>query len=135
MALFTWKDDYSVNIGAIDQQHKKLVDMMNALHEAMIARQARQILDKILQELADYTVSHFANEENLMKTHGYPDYESHHDKHQKMTAKVLALQDELKQGKISLSLEVMDFLKNWLSKHIMGTDKKYSAFLNSKGIH
>lgn len=134
MALLAWKDDYSVNINEIDEQHKKLVAMINELSDAMSQKRGKEVLDDILKRLADYTVSHFSKEENLMKTNGYPEYDEHKAKHEKMTAKVLALQDELKQGKISLSIEVMDFLKNWLDKHILGTDKKYSGFLNSVGV-
>lgn len=134
MPLLIWKDDYSVNIKEIDEQHKNLIAMINELHDAMAQKKAKEALSEILKKLADYTVSHFAKEENLMRANGYPEYDEHRNKHEKMTAKVLALQDDLKQEKISLSIEVMEFLKNWLDKHIMGTDKKYSDFLNSKGI-
>lgn len=134
MPLLTWKEDYSVNIKEIDDQHRKLVAMINELHDAMSERRAKEVLGEILKKLADYTVFHFSSEERLMRTNEYPEYEEHRGKHEKMTNKVLALQEELKQGKITLSMEVMDFLKNWLDKHILGTDKKYSAFLNSKGV-
>ena len=134
MPLLSWKDDYSVKIKEVDEQHKKLIGMINDLHEAMTQKKAKEVLGDVLKKLADYTVFHFSTEERLMRSNGYPEYEEHRDKHQKMTTKVLALQDELKQGKITLSMEVMDFLKNWLDKHILGTDKKYSPFLAGKGV-
>jgi len=134
MPLLSWKDDYSVKIREVDEQHKKLIGMINELHDAMTQKKAKEVLGDVLKKLADYTVFHFSAEERLMRSNGYPEYEEHREKHQKMTAKVLALQDELKQGKITLSMEVMDFLKSWLDKHILGTDKKYSPFLTGKGV-
>lgn len=134
MALFTWKDEYSVNIREIDDQHKQLVNMVNELHEAMMQQRAKDVLGSILNKLVSYCASHFATEERLMQTHGYPDFTDHKAKHDKMTAKVLALQSDLKAGKMNLTIEVSQFLKDWLDKHILGTDKKYSAHLNAKGV-
>lgn len=134
MALFNWKDDYSVKVKEIDEQHQQLIALINKLHDAMGEKRGKEVVGEILKRLADYTVYHFANEERLLRSNGYPEYDAHHDKHVKMTGKVMALQEDLKSGKITLSIEVMNFLKNWLDKHILGTDKKYSSFLNEKGV-
>ncbi|ADH86015.1 bacteriohemerythrin [Desulfurivibrio alkaliphilus] len=135
MAMFEWKDEYSVNVREIDEQHKQLVSMINELHEAMMQQRAKDVLSGLLNKLVSYCASHFATEERLMQTHGYPDYAAHKVKHEKMTAKVLALQNDLKAGKMNLTVEVSQFLKDWLDKHILGTDKKYAAHLNSKGVN
>lgn len=134
MPLLPWKEEYSVKIREIDEQHKKLVAMINELNDAMSQGQAKQALEKVLDRLVGYTASHFATEERLMQTHGYPGFAEHKEKHEKMTAKVLALQQEYRSGKTRLSIEVMNFLKNWLDKHILGTDMKYSGFLISQGV-
>jgi len=67
--------------------------------------------------------------------HNYPDYEVHRGKHQAMLEKVGALIEDYKRGKMSLSHEVSDFLSDWLNKHIVGTDKQYSSFMNSVGVN
>lgn len=134
MAMFEWKDEYSVNIREIDDQHKQLVAMINELHEAMMQQRGQDVLGGLLNNLVSYCNSHFAAEESLMESHGYPDYATHKAKHQKMTAKVLELQNDLKSGKRNITIEVSQFLKDWLDKHILGTDKKYAAYLNSKGV-
>ena len=131
----SWTDKYSVGIAAIDQQHKKLIDLINTLHEAMSKGQAKAVLEKTLGELVNYCASHFAMEEKLFDTHGYPDTADHKDKHQKMTAKVLALQSQFQQGKAMITMDVMDFLQQWLDKHILGTDMKYGPFLKGKGVN
>ncbi|MGD1075133.1 MAG: bacteriohemerythrin [Thermodesulfovibrionales bacterium] len=134
MALITWSDDLSVNIGSIDAQHKKLVALVNTLHDAMSSGKGQQALGKILDELIEYTKSHFATEERLMTTHVYPGYLSHKKEHDGLTQQVLTVHQDFKAGKPVITVEIMRFLKDWLSRHIQGTDKKYSPFLISKGV-
>lgn len=134
MALLTWQDKYSVGIRQIDDQHKQLITMINELNDAMLAGKGKEVLMTVLNKLANYCVSHFAVEEKLFDTHAYPETADHKDKHRKMTDKVTALIGEVQSGKSTVSIEVMNFLKNWLDKHIMETDKKYGPYLNSKGV-
>jgi hemerythrin-like metal-binding protein len=94
----------------------------------------RAQLESILGRLVTYAATHFGNEERLLQTHGFPGFAEHKEKHEKMTAKVLALQQEYRHGKMTLSIEVMNFLKNWLDKHILGTDMNYSEFLAGRGV-
>lgn len=77
MALITWNENYSVKVKQFDDQHKKLIDMINELHDAMKVGKGKDVMEKILAGLIQYTVTHFANEERLMKQHNYPDYEQH----------------------------------------------------------
>ena len=134
MPLLSWKDEYSVNIREIDDQHKRLVDLINELHEAMVQQKAKEVLGGVLSKLVNYAASHFAAEEKLMEGNGYPEFAEHKSKHVAMTAKVLALQKDWQAGKAALGIEVSQFLRDWLDKHILGTDKKYTPFLNSKGV-
>ena len=134
MSIISWKDDYSVGIAEIDRQHHKLIDLINQLNDAMSNGKGKEILGKILSDLINYTHSHFKMEEKLFDKYGYPDAEEHKIKHKKMTDKVLDLQEQFQQKKITITFEVMDFLQNWLDKHILGTDKKYGPYLNSKGV-
>jgi len=135
MPIMTWKESYSVGIAEIDKQHKKLIELINTMHDAMAKGQGKAVVGKTLGDLISYCASHFAAEEKYFDQYGYPDAADHKDKHQKMTAKVLALQMQFEQGKATITLDVMEFLQQWLDKHILGTDKKYSEFLNSKGVH
>jgi len=132
--LFHWDSTYSVNIGVIDAQHKTLVAMVNDLHQAMVEGSGKAKLGGILSNLIKYTQAHFATEERLMQSHGYPDFLAHKLEHQGLTDTVLDLQSRFLATQVGLSIEVMDFLKGWLMKHILGSDKKYSPFLNAKGV-
>lgn len=133
-AFMTWKEAYNVNITEIDQQHKKLVDLINKLAEAMSHGKGKEVLGEVFGQLISYCSSHFATEERLFDQYSYPEAAEHKDKHRKVTAKVLALQQEMREGKKTISMEVMDFLEQWLDKHILGTDMKYSAYLTGKGV-
>lgn len=134
MALFDWDNKYSVNIREIDEQHKKLIGIINELHDAMSKGKSNEILSRTLQELIDYTRTHFANEERLMSMHGYSEYSTHKAAHEDLLKQVMKFDREFREGALGLSIQMMNFLKDWLSKHILETDKKYSPFLNSKGI-
>lgn len=134
MSLLNWNENYSVKVEVFDNQHKKLVEIINELHEAMRAGKSKDVLDKIFGELIDYTVHHFAAEETLMKKHAFPGYETHKAEHEELTQQALKLQADFKSGRAMLSLEVMEFLKKWLLEHIMGTDAQYSDFLQAHGV-
>lgn len=134
MALFEWSDKYSVNIKEIDSQHKNLVDLLNSLHDSMKVGKGSEVLGKTLTELIQYVGTHFDAEEKLLRTHGYPEYNSHKAEHTKLTQKVIGFQKDFQQGLPVITVELLGFLKDWLQNHILGIDKKYSQFLNSKGI-
>jgi len=133
-AMLTWDDSLSVNIDAIDDQHKVLVDMINGLHEAMRTGKGVKVLEKLVDGLKNYTVDHFATEERLMVQHKYPGYLAHKKEHEKFVAKVLEFENAFIHGTASLTMDVMRFLKDWLVGHIKGVDKKYGPFFNERGI-
>ncbi|RNC70703.1 MAG: bacteriohemerythrin [Desulfuromonadales bacterium] len=134
MALITWSDGLSVKIKQFDDQHKKLVEMVNQLFDAMKAGKGNQVMGDILKQLIAYTQTHFAAEERLMKQYGYPGFEEHKKEHNTLVLQVLDLQKQFQEGKAVLTQNVMTFLRDWLSKHIQGDDKKYGVYLNAKGV-
>lgn len=135
MALMVWEDRLSVNIKGLDDQHKKLVDLINKLYDGMKAGKGADVMEGILTELVNYTVTHFSNEHALFQKHGYPEFAQHKKEHDDLTKKAIELRDDLKAGKSVISVEVMSLLKDWLNNHILGTDKKYTVYLNGKGIY
>lgn len=135
MPLITWDETYSVNIREIDDQHKKLFNLINILCDAMREGRDNDVLGRVLSELIDYTVYHFDTEERLFKKHGYPEYKHHKKEHDNLTRQAVELRDKFNSdGYGMLSLEVLIFLKDWMKNHVMVTDKKYASFLNGKGV-
>ena len=134
MALFVWSDKMSVGIGKIDREHMGLFDIMNKLHEEMLAGRGKDILGQVLTKLMDYTKVHFGNEEALLRQHGYPGLADHIKLHEGFKHKVAELDAKLKAGNVSLAVSALDFLRDWLIKHIQGVDFQYKPFLASKGV-
>ena len=134
MALLSWSDDYSVAVESIDKQHRKLFEMLNDLHDAMKAGKGSQMAPLILKNLVQYTREHFANEENLMVRSHYPDYARHKAEHDKLTGEVVRMVRELEAGGVAQSVNLQDFLCQWLQAHICGCDKKYGAHLQAAGV-
>ena len=135
MSLMTWDNRYSVKVRERDNHHKKIINAINELHNAMTDGKGKEVLEKTLGNLTSYASYHFSSEEKEMEKHKYPDYEVHRGKHQAMTAKAHSFIEDYKQGKVSLSHEVSDFLSDWLNKHIVGTDQQYSNFMNGVGVN
>jgi hemerythrin len=133
MAYFAWKPEYSVKIAAIDTQHKKLVDMINTLYDAMKAGKSKEVIDPLLNALVDYTKTHFTDEEKLMQVNGYPGLVAHLGEHTRLMKQVLEYQQQWRAGKL-IAIDLSQFLKDWLTNHIAGVDMKYSPYLVSKGV-
>jgi len=131
--LYGWDPSYSVNIGIIDAQHKNLVSILGELHEAMAAGKGKEKLGPVLSNLIKYTQAHFATEERLMEKHGYPEYGAHKAEHENLTGTVMDFHRRFLSNEVAMTVEVMEFLANWLFKHIKGSDKRYGPFLNAKG--
>lgn len=134
MAIINWDSSLSVNIGTIDDQHKKLVGMVNSLHDSMKAGKAKDVLGILLNELAAYTDYHFKTEEEYFSKYKYAETAKHKAEHDALRKEVANLKQKFDSGEAVFTIELMYFLKDWLSKHILGSDKQYSSFLNSKGV-
>jgi len=123
-----------VNVREIDAQHKRLVEMVNEFHRAMRTGAAADVMKKLLRELISYTANHFALEEKYMKKYNFSGYNEHKQAHEKLVAQVLELQKTVESGKSVITIDVMNFLKDWLINHIKGMDKKYGEHFNKNGL-
>ena len=129
-----WKDEYSVGIESIDQQHRKLVGLINQLSTAVDYSTGKEFEQEALDELVDYTKTHFSYEEGLMEANGYPDFEAHKAQHREMITKVEEVLAEYRKDPDTAMDNAKNYLQDWLIRHINGTDKQYSSFLIGKGV-
>ena len=134
MDYIKWTDELSVGVKLFDDDHKKLVELINDLNQLIIVGDKTSALEKALAGLILYTKKHFGNEEAFMVKHGYLAYEKHRAEHTELTEKVIDFQERLESGKANFSLELITFLRDWLINHIKGTDMQYKKFFNSKGV-
>jgi hemerythrin len=129
MALITWGPKLMLGIQQIDEQHKKLVQLVNKLNDAMVAGHGRDAIGPTLTELVKYTQYHFATEERLMKLHGYEHSAEHKAEHAKLLRDVGDFKVRFDAGNSMLSIELLRFLRDWLFGHIAGSDMKLAKCL------
>jgi hemerythrin len=134
MALIKWNDNLSVNVSEIDNQHQQLIKLINNLDDAMKQGKGKLILGKIVTGLVEYTAFHFSTEEKYFAQFGYEDAENHVREHRGFVEKASDFKMKLDAGSIGLSTDIMNFISDWVKKHIQGSDKKYSAFFNEHGL-
>ncbi len=129
MALLRWADKFSVNIKNIDDQHKKLISMVNEFYSQISKKSEKaenNILEDLLNGLTEYTIYHFDTEEKYMMDTNYPDIDSHKKEHAEFVEKIRGIKNRYESGDVVLSIEITTFIKNWLVTHIMDTDQKFA---------
>lgn len=136
MTLLDWNDSFSVHIDEIDRQHKVLIDLINQLYRGIMLEQGDAVIGGTLDELVNYTVNHFGFEEKMFDEHDYPGAEEHIEKHKTLITQVTEHCEKYQKtgGDMKVGNELLTFLKDWLTRHIRGVDRKYSEFFNEKGI-
>jgi hemerythrin len=112
----------------MDEQHRKWFGILNRLHDAMLNGKGRDVQQSVMAEMVAYTRTHFLQEELLLKTKGFPRFAEHREKHTSFTKQVQALEAKMLGGSALLTIDVMNFLKNWLKDHILAEDARYGTF-------
>ncbi|MCW8836239.1 MAG: bacteriohemerythrin [Rhodospirillales bacterium] len=134
MAFFEWNDSLSVGVSLVDEDHKLLIDLVNQMHDSIGDPEERATLGTVLATLIEYTKFHFAREEGVMEACGYPMLDKHREEHAKLTQQVDDLEKKYKTGDAHVGDEVMDFLKRWLTEHIMKSDTAFVPAVKVCGV-
>lgn len=125
---------YQIGLKIFDDEHKKLADLINKLYTAFGSNNNNRIIGEVLSELIDYTIYHFGNEEKLFVKFGYTAQIEHVNQHQKFVDKITEFQNNFENDSVTVSIDLLNFLKDWLVNHILKTDAKYVPFLKEKGL-
>lgn len=123
MAWLNFTEDYLTGIPEIDYEHRKLFELINMLFEATMSRRSEKVVSAVIEELKNYTVYHFRNEENIFEPTMYPNKAKHIEEHNEFVQNIMLFEEDFKSGRSSVSLEILDFLKHWLTDHICVRDK------------
>lgn len=130
-----WNDSIVVGIPSIDEDHKRLVGMLNELFGACFAAQGPEVLKDIMDRLVDYTHYHFDREIALLAQAGYPGLAEHKAEHARLVQQVQKILDDLRAGAShDLSNDTLKFLRHWLTDHIQAEDKEFGALLREKKV-
>jgi len=125
MAFLNWSSELEIGVRPMDAEHEVLVKLMNDLHGHREANAPKQVMQQALKALLSYTVKHFRDEEAYMRQIKYADYKVHCITHQHLVGKLTEFHDAYVAGRSELDDAFFNFLKLWLSAHILQIDKKY----------
>ncbi len=135
MQFMEWNTGYSVGVAIFDDEHKKLIAIINQLHEAITAGVDRLALQKISDALVEYTLMHFRHEEMYFDDWAYPEAAAHIRIHAKLRQQVFDYRKQIMEKDAAvLAEELAVFLRDWLAQHILVEDRKYGTFLCDKGL-
>jgi hemerythrin-like metal-binding protein len=134
MAKLEWNDRLSVKVAVFDLEHKRLISIINKVDEAMSAGKGGDIVLTVLNDLVNYTKTHFTHEEMELSKRNYPGLENQKKEHAAFVSKIEQFRTDAKAGKPMMGLQVISFISSWITNHIMKTDHQYADFLNRKGM-
>ena len=127
MAYWEWSQSLSVGIDEIDRQHKKIIDYINLLDEAVFEKDQDKA-KRVLDGLVNYTVTHFAFEEDLMKKMEYEFFTGHQQVHESFKTRIADYQTRFNNGE-NVSRKLLSELRIWLTNHIKKDDQDYAPKL------
>jgi hemerythrin-like metal-binding protein len=135
MPLITWKDEMNVGVRELDDDHRRIIELLNQLYDGVLAGKSTKELVNIFSSLMQETKFHLAHEERLLAKCNFPETAEHHKQHDIMLTKGLKLQARFMSGSTEpFTMEAVDQTREWLEKHILESDSVYSPFLKAHGI-
>ncbi|PWE01219.1 bacteriohemerythrin [Marinilabilia rubra] len=129
--MIEWTTEFSVENPKIDDEHKELFKLLDDFYQGLQNGSSKEELGNLIKGLLDYANFHFSNEEDYMKSIGFPNLEKHKKEHKEFIGKATDFYDKHTSGKLILSLEVTNFIKKWITNHIKSEDKQYAAYVAS----
>lgn len=127
-SLVTWSTTLDTGLPAVDRQHRTLVQMLNDYAQAVARLEGQERLSTLLRQMNEYTVFHFTDEEDAMRRRGYPDLPRHQVEHRGYIAYLESLHRRVRQGEFVSSLEVLTYLRDWLTHHIQSHDQDFGRW-------
>lgn len=134
MAFLEWSPLFSVGVSSLDDEHRRLVSLLNDFQDACAAGRGPQAAFGALNALVRYAEEHFAHEQDLMDEHGYPERLRHRAEHERFLRRVFELAGEVDADAERGAEEVLEFIKTWLLEHVLGSDRRYGAFFAERGV-
>jgi hemerythrin len=129
MADLQWKPRFELGIPLIDEQHKRLFQLLSQLKRAVMERKLREEVEMVLTGLTRETLEHFHTEETFMAQMGFPGLEAHQIQHAKLLEDLKKLGERFRAGDTSMAMLVTTFMGSWLRHHIHEGDRVYADFL------
>ncbi len=134
MAFINWNDSLDLGIDEIDAQHRELVALVNALHEAAGNSATPGELKDLVSRVAGDIARHFETEERIFRVYGYPEAERHAAIHRSLIAQIGDLKARMSDGNLTVTETVLEFLRDWFLTHTTGSDLVYAVWMKNNGF-
>lgn len=134
MKLLEWSAENSIHEEEFDREHQLWFDLVNRLHQAMLAGKGVELLRTLAHELMAHTLAHFTHEEQLMEVENYPGFAAHAQMHQELRRAAAVFMQRFEGGETTLTIELLHFLSEAVPGHIMTADRRLGEYLNAHGI-
>jgi hemerythrin-like metal-binding protein len=118
----------------MDQQHQAIMDGLNELHQEMMKGNRNDAVTPLINNLVSLARKHFAAEERLMASAGFPGLADHRAKHREVSRKVQEFIARHEKGDMAAYSQFMYFLRDWFTKHMENDDREYAPWLAEHGI-
>jgi hemerythrin len=132
--LLHWTKESSVGISRFNEQHKRLYLLVEKLYQNLQNPGERTLLGELLGELYAYSVSHMTDEEDVLEYFNFPELQSHKNEHREFKKRIREYMDDFDSGNTAIATSIFAFLQEWLSGHMLGTDRHYTHFLHRRGV-
>jgi len=130
----SWKEEYNVNIGLLDKQHKKFLEIFNLLKKAINEGACERNISKVFFSLVYYAEHHLIQEEIYFKNYKYPNFNLHKKAHNHFINRIIKFREDFEEGKEDVCVEMYYFLEQWFNNHILKYDKEAVEFFVEKGV-
>lgn len=132
--MVIWEDVYKTGIEVIDNQHKKFVEILNQLYDAVDNHKDKKAIDQVFEGLVNYGKYHFATEEKYFDEFNFEEALEHKEKHKEFKQKIADYQAKINNGQIEITNDLINFLEEWLVTHLVEVDKKYVKCFKEHGL-
>ena len=124
MSLLSWKTEYSVGVMSVDDEHRELIHLINALYERMDARSSASEIEHNLGDIYKVISAHFGSEERLMQAANYDQYSDHKHDHDKLLNQLNDMMDEFVADPAKGSSRIRAEMSNWFMHHFANHDAR-----------
>jgi hemerythrin-like metal-binding protein len=129
-----WKDSYRLDIATIDNQHQAIIAIINDIHAALQRSAPAVVLESAVQKLMVYAESHFDYEEQCLELCQFKELVQHRCQHRDMLKRITAFRTAIAAGQNDVYPALLEFLIDWLNRHILRSDREYAAAVRSAGM-
>ena len=134
MTMIEWDDKYSVDISLIDEQHKKLIEIINKASMVEISSNSQKDVLAILDQMTEYILKHFETEEHYMKEFDFPGFQPHRNEHIDFTNTTIDYKIRAVGGDYKIINEIIEYLMEWVVNHIQVIDRQYIGCFKKNGL-